>query len=61
MRFCIFCEGQLIYQGRIGRREWYRCRDCGVEQYCRVDDGRRDDVLAELDGLGLMAGSDGRF
>ncbi len=61
MRFCIFCEGQLIYQGRLGRREYYCCRDCGSEQHSRVDDRGRDAVLAELDGLGVMVGTDGRF
>jgi len=29
---CTICGGVLIFLGRLGRREHYRCRDCGIDQ-----------------------------
>ncbi len=29
--YCAICGGELIPLGRLGRRSWYRCRDCGLD------------------------------
>ena len=28
---CPICTGQGIYLGTLGRLQWYRCRNCGIE------------------------------
>lgn len=28
---CDVCGGQLMYMGALGKLEWYRCRNCGME------------------------------
>ncbi|GEM_PF-3342904 len=30
---CMVCAGPLVSMGRLGRKEWFRCRNCGMEQY----------------------------
>lgn len=29
---CTLCNGPLAYLGQLGRRTWYRCIACGMEQ-----------------------------
>jgi len=29
--FCSACEGQLFPLGSLGKRDWYRCRQCGLD------------------------------
>lgn len=34
---CGICGGLLVPLGTLGSREWYRCRNCGLEQMeCKV-------------------------
>lgn len=28
---CAGCGGLALKMGALGRREWFRCRDCGLE------------------------------
>lgn len=28
---CPVCGGPLVYMGTLGRKKWYRCRNCGME------------------------------
>lgn len=29
---CCMCDGDLYLIGTLGNRDWYKCRDCGMEQ-----------------------------
>jgi hypothetical protein len=29
--YCPACEGEGVSMGSLGRTEWFRCRDCGIE------------------------------
>ena len=28
---CGLCSGELVYMGNLGRLEWHRCRNCGMD------------------------------
>jgi tRNA(Ile2) C34 agmatinyltransferase TiaS len=28
---CPACGGPLVPLGQLGRRRWFRCRDCGID------------------------------
>ena len=28
---CVLCGGNLNYLGTLGRRAWFRCRNCGMD------------------------------
>ncbi len=30
---CATCGGPLIDMGQLGERQWFRCRNCGLDQY----------------------------
>jgi tRNA(Ile2) C34 agmatinyltransferase TiaS len=30
---CLTCDGDLTLMGSLGQRVWFRCRDCGLEQF----------------------------
>ena len=30
---CSLCGGPLFYLGPMGRLDWYRCRQCGADNY----------------------------
>ena len=29
---CKLCHGPLVLLGQLGRFDWYRCRNCGIDQ-----------------------------
>jgi len=29
---CLMCGGLLLSLGTLGRLDWFRCRDCGMDQ-----------------------------
>lgn len=29
---CTLCDGPIAYLGQLGRRTWFRCIACGLEQ-----------------------------
>jgi len=29
---CPCCNGPLVELGTLGARDWFRCRDCGLDQ-----------------------------
>jgi hypothetical protein len=31
MRICKVCGGPLMFLGKLGKRLWFRCRNCGLE------------------------------
>lgn len=35
---CKVCNGVLVFLGRLGNLDWFRCRDCGMEQSVEVED-----------------------
>jgi hypothetical protein len=37
METCLVCDGPLIYLGRLGDLDHYRCRNCGMEQNISVE------------------------
>ena len=49
---CVMCGGDLEFMGSLGRRDWYSCQHCGMEQH-RYNDGReaehRQEVLARTE------------
>ena len=34
---CEFCGGETNYIGTLGTLDWFRCADCGHEQYVEHD------------------------
>lgn len=34
---CICCGGELIIIGTLGNTDWFRCRDCGADQYAPAE------------------------
>jgi len=36
---CPVCGGLLVYLGRLGRLNWLRCRNCGID--CNVERGAK--------------------
>ena len=30
---CSVCGGSLVHLGDLGNLVWYRCRNCGMDQY----------------------------
>jgi len=28
---CPVCGGEGVFMGNLGRKSWFRCRDCGIE------------------------------
>jgi hypothetical protein len=30
---CMACSGPLLLLGALGRIVWYRCQDCGLDQW----------------------------
>lgn len=28
---CPICQGQSVFMGTLGKLDWYRCQDCGME------------------------------
>ena len=39
---CFFCHGVLMSLGVLGDREWYRCRQCGLDQTVGETKGEDD-------------------
>lgn len=40
---CDACDGPADYLGRLGRLDWWRCRDCGLILNAPADDDRAAD------------------
>jgi hypothetical protein len=47
---CSACGGSLVLLGRLGRLEWSRCRDCGLEQAVRLEKVPAAPVCPECGG-----------
>lgn len=30
-RICEICEGNLIWMGCLGNKDWFKCRNCGMQ------------------------------
>ena len=30
---CLVCDGDLSLMGSLGQRTWFKCIDCGMEQF----------------------------
>ena len=41
--FCEFCNGVLGLLGVLGDLAWFRCQDCGIDQYLPAADLPQDD------------------
>ncbi len=63
---CEACNGELILLGSLGKREWFRCRDCGVDQSRTVVATIKEiveqdqELLDRLDGDTEQYGADWR-
>ena len=50
LAYCPVCEGPGGYLGCLGRKEWFRCRNCGCE-FCLDLDALDPEVRAILKGV----------
>lgn len=48
MAECITCGGELVPMGSLGKKQWYRCRNCGMDQSREVENPKRVMVSEEL-------------
>lgn len=45
--YCACCGGELTYLGALGNLVWFRCRNCGADQY--GDIAEVSEELIEID------------
>lgn len=36
--YCIMCDSELVILGVLGKKIWYKCRACGLEQNAEVEE-----------------------
>lgn len=46
MTNCVLCGGPVVFLGQLGRIDWFRCRNCGAEQFSEETTSVIDPSLA---------------